>query len=82
MKVLDAHAWNLENKEKYPNGSSVNKVMTAYAEYYHDATIKYEYLMDKWSTEWKKYKALDIDFDEFCWITNYTKEKKPKRNDT
>ena len=39
MKILDAHSWNIKNREKYPNGSSVNVVMTAYAEYYHRAMM-------------------------------------------
>ena len=37
MKVLDAYEWNEENKDRFPNGSSVNVIMTAYAKYYHEA---------------------------------------------
>ena len=40
MKVLSAHSWNVKNRKKYPNGSSVNVVMTAYAEYYHNAMME------------------------------------------
>lgn len=40
MKVLSAHSWNVKNRKKYPNGSSVNVVMTAYAEYYHKAMME------------------------------------------
>ena len=40
MKVLDAHSWNIKNRKKYPNGSSVNVIMTAYAEYYHKTMME------------------------------------------
>ena len=40
MKVLDAQSWNDKNITKYPNGSNVNKVMEAYAKYYHEEMIK------------------------------------------
>ena len=40
MGVLDAHSWNLKMRKKYPNGSNVNKVMDAYAKYYHEEMIK------------------------------------------
>ena len=72
MKVLDADSWLKENKDKYPNGCNVNKVMDSYAEYYHEETSKYEYLMGKWKSEWySKYRLLDIDFETFCKMMNY-----------
>ena len=40
MKVLDACSWSEKNRTKYPNGSNVNRVMEAYAKYYHEAMIK------------------------------------------
>jgi hypothetical protein len=46
MKVLDAYEWNEENKDRYPNGSSVNVIMTAYAKYYHEAMIEHYYNWD------------------------------------
>jgi hypothetical protein len=41
MKVLDAHSWSQqrENRDRFPNGSSVSDVMEAYAKYYHAAMI-------------------------------------------
>jgi len=36
MKELNVHAWNEKNKSKYPNGSSVNRIMEAYAKDYHE----------------------------------------------
>ena len=57
MKVLDADSWLKENKEKYPNGCNINRVMDSYAEYFHEETSKYECLMGKWKSEWySKYK--------------------------
>jgi len=35
MKILKAHEWLQQNQKKYPNGSVVSEVMTAYAKYYH-----------------------------------------------
>jgi hypothetical protein len=46
MKVLDAYEWNEKNKDRYPNGSSVNVIMTAYAKYYHEAMIEHYYNWD------------------------------------
>mgnify|MGYP003675171279 FL=1 len=46
MKVLDAYEWGEENKDRYPNGSSVNVIMTAYAKYYHEAMIEHYYNWD------------------------------------
>jgi len=41
MKVLNAHEWSQkeENKKKFPNGSVVSEIMTAYAKYYHTTMI-------------------------------------------
>ena len=46
MKVLDAYEWNEENKDRYPNGSSVNVIMTAYAKYYQEVMIEHYYNWD------------------------------------
>ena len=41
MRVLDAHTWMQQNKKKFPNGSIISEIMTAYAKYYHSAvTLK------------------------------------------
>ena len=34
MKLLKAYEWLRENHKKYPNGTSVDIIMTAYAKYY------------------------------------------------
>lgn len=36
MKLLKAYEWLRENHKKYPNGTSVDIVMTAYAKYYYN----------------------------------------------
>ena len=40
MKILNSNSWLRENKDKYPNGCNIDKVMDAYAKYYHEAMIK------------------------------------------
>ena len=39
MKVLSANQWLEENKDVFPNGCNLNKVMDAYAKYYHEEMI-------------------------------------------
>lgn len=75
MKVLNSNSWLRENKDKYPNGCNIDKVMDAYAEYYHKETSKYESLMGQWKSEWyTKYRLLDIDFETFCKMMKYPKK--------
>ena len=74
MKVLTACEWLRENKENFPNGEIVSRVMEAYAIYYHEETSKYDHLMEKWKSEWyTKYRLLDIDFEVFCKMMDYPK---------
>lgn len=40
MKILDANSWSKKNQDKFPNGSSIDKIMKAYAEYYHNAMME------------------------------------------
>ena len=47
MEILSAHSWNVKNRKKYPNGSSVNKIMTAYAEYYYNAMMEVKHTEKK-----------------------------------
>tara|TARA_R110000803_G_scaffold24352_1_gene58835 strand:- start:1081 stop:1263 length:183 start_codon:yes stop_codon:yes gene_type:complete len=54
MKVLDAYDWGEENKDRFPNGSNVNQIMTAYAKYYHEAMIEHYYNWDGINLERKK----------------------------
>ena len=70
MKVLDANSWLKENKDKYPNGCNVNKVMDSYAEYYHKSTLKYDKLMGQWRTEWY-FTNRCVDFETFCKMMDY-----------
>ena len=76
MKVLSANQWLEENKDMFPNGCNLNKIMDAYAEYYHKSTLKYDKLMGKWRTEWyAKYRLLDVDFETFCKMMDYPKNE-------
>ena len=34
-KILDAHSWLENNKERFPNASILSEVMEAYAKYYY-----------------------------------------------
>ena len=36
MKLLEAGEWLRKNYDKYPNGTNVNIIMTAYAKYYYN----------------------------------------------
>jgi len=40
MKVLDAHSWMQQNQDRFPNGSIVSEIMTAYAKYYHTVMVE------------------------------------------
>ena len=76
MKVLSANQWLEENKDMFPKGCCLNKVMDAYAEYYHKSTLKYDKLMGKWRNEWyAKYRLLDVDFETFCKMMDYPKNE-------
>tara|TARA_R110000824_G_scaffold43473_2_gene127165 strand:+ start:402 stop:674 length:273 start_codon:yes stop_codon:yes gene_type:complete len=76
MKVLSAIKWLEENKDLFPNGCSLNKVMEAYAEYYHKSTLKNVELMGQCGSEWDdKYGLLDVDFETFCKMMDYPKNE-------
>ena len=76
MKVLSANQWLEENKDMFPNGCNLNKIMEAYAEYYHESTLKRDKLMGQWRTEWyAKYRLLDVDFETFCKMMGYPKNE-------
>jgi len=76
MKVLSASEWLNEHKFVYTEGCDISGVMKAYAEYYHESTLKYDKLMGQWRTEWyAKYRLLDVDFETFCKMMDYPKNE-------
>ena len=74
MKVLSANQWLEENKDMFPNGCNLNKLMDAYAEYYHKSTLKYDKLMGQWRTEWY-FTDRCVDFETFCKMRGYPKNE-------
>ena len=67
MKVLSAIKWLEENKDVFPNGCNLNKVMDAYAEYYHKST-------GQWRNEWY-FTNRCVDFETFCKMVDYPKNE-------
>ena len=78
MKPIDAHTWShqKENRERFPNGSSVSEIMEAYAEYYYKEKTHIETLREKWKNEFfDKHRLLDIDFEAYYKMMNNNHDK-------